>query len=270
MIHWNASPEILSIGPFSLRWYGVLFATSFFSGYKICGKIYQKAGLTLAQLDRLFVAMFIGTLAGARLGHCLFYEPQIYLNDPIRIFKIWEGGLASHGAVIGILTALYLYGRRERKIAGKKGTPINPLWALDCVTRGVALGTFFIRLGNFFNSEIIGRPTTLPWAVVFQRIDPVPRHPAQLYEAFTYFTLFLMLTVLSKKPQARLGSGVLFGTFLTFAFTARIILENFKENQVAFENGMVLNMGQLLSLPLVIIGLFFVVRGLKKTAPSAS
>ncbi len=265
MIHWNASPEIVQIGPFALRWYGVLFATSFFLGYRICGNLFKGAGRTLAQLDRLFVAMFIGTLAGARLGHCLFYEPEIYLADPIRIFKIWEGGLASHGAVLGILSALYFYGRREQKLAGKKGTVISPLWALDCVTRGVALASCLIRVGNFFNSEIIGRPSSVPWAVVFERIDRVPRHPAQLYESMTYLVLFGLLTVISKKPRARLGSGVLFGIFLAYAFSARIVLETFKENQVSFENGMILNMGQILSIPAAIAGVFFVVRGLRKS-----
>ncbi|MCM2324411.1 MAG: prolipoprotein diacylglyceryl transferase [Oligoflexia bacterium] len=251
MIHWNVSPELIGLGGLSIRWYGLLFALSFILGFWIIQRIFAAEKVSDKHLDPLFITMIVGTIAGARLGHCLFYEPEIYLRDPIRILKIWEGGLASHGAAIGIFAALYYFARKHR---------LRWLWLVDRLCITVALAGGFIRLGNLFNSEILGKATDLPWSFVFVRVDPVPRHPAQLYESLTYFAIFAVLYRLYWKAGKGRLPGYLFGLFLMLVFGARFILEFFKEYQVPFEAGLPLNMGQVLSIPLVALGLYLFVR----------
>jgi prolipoprotein diacylglyceryl transferase len=247
---WNGSPELLVIGPLHLRWYGALFATAFICAYRIVRTMVFKDGLTLKQLDYLLWTIMGSVVIGARVGHCLFYQPEIYLHDPVRILKVWEGGLASHGAALGVVIGVYLYTRYIKNL--------NQLQVYDRIMVPVALAGFFIRLGNFFNSEIIGKPTTMPWGVTFQRIDQVSRHPAQLYESFTYLMIFFFLYRMYWKTDARLKPGTVFGWSLITIFGARFFLEFFKENQEAFENGMFINMGQLLSLPFVAVGIYLI------------
>ncbi|HOO67627.1 MAG TPA: prolipoprotein diacylglyceryl transferase [Bacteroidales bacterium] len=247
IIPWNVDPEIFRIGNFAVRWYGLLFASGFVIGYYIMKKIFKNEGFGDATLDRLTVYVAIGTIVGARLGHCLFYEPAYYLARPLEILKIWHGGLASHGAAIGIPLALWLFARKERK-------PF--IWAIDRVVIVVALAGVLIRLGNLMNSEIYGVETTLPWGFVFLRNgETAPKHPTQIYEALAYLITFGVLMRIYWKNMGKQKPGLLFGVFLIMVFGFRFFVEYVKEDQVAFEAGMKLNMGQWLSIPLVLIGI---------------
>lgn len=245
-INWNINPEIFSLGPLSIRWYGLLFASAFFFGYLLFSKFFKKENISIEILDNLTIYMAIGTILGARLGHCLFYEPEYYLSNPIEIIKIWRGGLASHGAAVGILIALYLFVRKYK---------MNFLWLMDRIGIATALGGFFIRMGNLMNSEIYGIETDLPWGFVFLRNnETVAKHPTQIYEALSYLFIFLLLFFLYHKRFGKLKNGFLFSLFLILVFTMRFIIEFIKEVQVEFETGMALNMGQWLSIPFVIMG----------------
>lgn len=255
-ITWSVEPEIIKIGSFALRWYGLLFATAFYAGFIIMTKIFKEEKVPLTELDSLVMYMVIGTVLGARLGHCFFYDFDYYTSHPLEIFKIWEGGLASHGAAIGILISMYIY--------TKKTSTKSFLWTADRIVVTVALAAFFIRMGNLMNSEIIGHTTTLPWAFIFTRIDELPRHPTQLYEGISYLFIFVVLYRIYWKEKGNLGEGKLFGLFLMCLFTVRFFVEFLKENQSEFENGMFLNMGQLLSLPLIITGVYFYNKALHK------
>jgi len=255
-IYWNISPEIFSIGPVTIRWYGLLFATSFLIGFQIMNYIFKKEGKKESDLNDLVWYMILGTVIGARLGHCLFYNPEYYLSNPLEILQIWKGGLASHGAGIGILLAIYFY--------SKKKTDQSFLWTMDRIVVTVALAGFFIRIGNLFNSEIIGKPTNLPWAFIFPAVDNVPRHPTQIYEALAYLGIFLFLFYYYKKNNNNPKEGVLFGYFMIMVFSFRFFVEFLKENQSPFEQNMPLNMGQLLSIPFIIVGIYFLVRKKKK------
>jgi len=257
LIHWNASPEIFNIGGITLRWYGLLFALGFVIGYLIMQQIFSKEGKTQKDLDVLTTAMVVGTIVGARLGHCLFYEPSYYLANPIKILYVWEGGLASHGGAIGILIALYFY--------IKKRPHINFFWLVDRLVIVTALAGSFIRLGNFFNSEIYGAPTNIPWAVIFERVDSVPRHPSQIYEALAYFTTFLILLFTYKNKKSKLRAGFNSGLFLILVFGFRFFIEFLKAPQVEFESQMALNMGQILSVPFILVGLYFLFRKSEKS-----
>ena len=254
-IEWSISPEIFHLGPVSVRWYGFLFAMAFVAGYFIMTWVFNKEGRPRTDLEQLSVYMIFGTVIGARLGHCLFYNPEYYLSNPIEIFKVWEGGLASHGAAIGILTAIYLFSKK------KKNYPM--LWTLDRVVIVVALAGTFIRLGNLFNSEIIGKPTDVSWAFIFTAVDDLPRHPAQLYESIAYLIVFIILLFIYYKGFEKNRSGLLFGIFLVLVFTFRFFVEFVKENQSGFEAGMALNMGQLLSIPFVLAGIIFIGKSFK-------
>ncbi len=251
-ITWDIDPTIFHLGPIQPRWYGLLFALSFVAGYHIMQKIFLKEGKTVKQLESLTYTMIASTVIGARLGHCLFYDPSYYLSNPLEILKVWEGGLASHGAAIGIILGLWLFIKKQKDI--------SLLWILDRIVIVVALSGLFIRLGNFFNSEILGRAADVPWAVIFPRIDSIPRHPAQLYEAFSYFGIFIYLYSIYNKKGPELKPGKLFGLFLVLIFGARFIIEFFKEVQSAFEVGLPLDMGQILSIPFVLAGLYFILR----------
>lgn len=271
-ITWTVGPDIISIGPLTLRWYGLLFATGFLVGYYMMEGMFKQEGKPLAALDSLTIYMVLATVIGARLGHCLFYEPAEYLREPWRILYVWEGGLASHGAAVGILFALWLFARRHAKDG------FTYLWVVDRIVITVAFAAVCIRLGNFFNHEIVGAPTTLPWGVLFTReqLDlgqqPVPRHPAQIYEAAFYLLSFFLLRWQYRRYREKTPAGYLLGMFLLLIFGSRIFMEMLKKEQVAFEKDMALNMGQLLSIPLVLVGLWLLWRGyqqLPKTGAGA-
>ncbi|MFQ3213533.1 MAG: phosphatidylglycerol:prolipoprotein diacylglycerol transferase [Marivirga sp.] len=350
-IVWSPKPYIVDLGFTELRWYGLLFALGFIISQQLMFYIFKKEGKTEKQVEVLTLYMVIATIIGARLGHVLFYEPAKYLSNPIDIFKVWEGGLASHGGAIGILTALYLFSRKFKNI--------NYLWILDRVVIVVAITATLIRIGNFVNSEIIGLPTDKSIGIVFGRdvenrveyltsaitdvsvekassfgqesdlnntaYEPIalvisfdqkndaklvqnytetkildylqtnkikeyvlfnenaeitykegpngiqatilgmgiPRHPAQLYEAISCFFLFLLLFYLWNKNRSGLADGRLFGIFMIVCFGLRFFYEFIKENQVAFEDDIALNMGQWLSIPLVLAGIFFVIKSIR-------
>ena len=250
-INWNVNREIIDLGFVAPRWYGLLFAASFFFGYIIMLKIFKKEGVAESVLETFTTYMLIATVVGARLGHVLFYEPAYYFAHPLEILYVWEGGLASHGAAVGILIALYIFSKRENK---------NFLWAFDRLVIVVALAGFFIRMGNLMNSEIYGHITDLPWGFRFLRDFPPgsvvePRHPTQIYEALSYLAIFVYLIRYYYKKDGKIPNGYLSGVFLITVFGMRFFIEFLKENQVSFESGMALNMGQLLSIPLVIGGI---------------
>lgn len=247
MIYWDVSPDIVTIGPITIRWYGLLFALSFILGYQIMTYIFTKEKRSEKDLNDLVWYMVIGTVLGARLGHCFFYAPEYYLKNPLEVLMVWKGGLASHGSAIGILTALYLFVNKKKSF--------SYLWLLDRIVITVALAGFFIRTGNLFNSEIFGKPTDLPWGFVFASVDGVPRHPTQIYEALAYLLVFFLLSYMYYKSNGKVKEGTLFGWFLILVFLFRFLVEYLKENQSFFENGMILNMGQLLSIPFVVAGI---------------
>ena len=297
-ILWNPDPIIAHIGPLTLRWYGLLFMSGFVVGTFILSHIYRSEKVSPRWVDVITIYVLIGTVLGARLGHCLFYDPDYYLAHPLEILKIWEGGLASHGATIGIIFAVWLFGRKNK---------FDVLWTLDRIVLVVAVGGALIRLGNLMNSEIVGHPTTAPWAFVFPRdyehlqkpaadqpvpadsyvverfrqpgsddvkvtaqlagstvaagsSVAVPRHPTQIYESLFCVFLFVLLYGMWKRTKERTPRGQLFGLFVVLLFSFRFFIEFFKEDQVAFEQGMQFNMGQLLSIPLVFMGLYFLWR----------
>jgi len=254
-ITWDVGPKLLNIGPFSVRWYGLLFAMAFIVGFKIMQWMYKRENKPGSDVEQLVIYAIVGTVIGARLGHCIFYNPEYYLANPLEILMVWKGGLASHGTSIGIPIAIYLYTKKKK---------LSFLWQMDRVVIVTALGGSFIRLGNLFNSEIIGKAADVPWAFIFTRVDNVPRHPTQLYESLGYLIIFLILFFIYKKKYKQLNDGFIFGLFLILLFIFRIFVEFFKENQTGFEEGMAFNMGQLLSVPFVILGVILIVRSLKK------
>lgn len=251
-IRWHVSPEIVTIGPLQLRWYGLLFATGFLIGFYIMQWIYKREGRPERDLDTLLGYILLGTIVGARLGHCLFYEPSYYLYNPIEIIKVWEGGLASHGGTIGVLLALYLYTRKRPEQSF--------LWLADRLAIPTALTAALIRLGNLFNSEIYGKITNVPWAFIFERVDPHPRHPTQLYEAAAYLVLFGIMLVFYVRRVYFGSAGKALGFFLVWVFGWRVLIEAVKEPQESFDLGLPINMGQLLSLPFLAIGIYLLLR----------
>ncbi len=271
-IHWNPDPEIINFFGISIRYYGLLFVSGLILCIYILGWIYKKESIPSENLEKLTIYAMIGIISGARLGHCLFYEPSYYLSHPLEIILpvtfppdggikfIGYQGLASHGGVLGLLIALYVCSRKTKQ-------SMIDLIDLIAVVSGLSFG--FIRLGNFMNSEIIGIPTTLPWGVIFERVDNLPRHPAQLYEAISYFIIFAAMMILYKKRRDRLRNGFFFGLGSVLFFTARFVIEFVKEDQVGFEERMIFNMGQLLSIPFIIAGIGFMIYGLRRTNISA-
>jgi phosphatidylglycerol---prolipoprotein diacylglyceryl transferase len=267
-IYWNVDPEIIKVFGISLRYYGLLFVSGLILCLYILGWIFRRENIPLELLERLSIYGITGIFVGARLGHCLFYEPSYYFAHPLEMILpitippdggikfIGYQGLASHGGALGLLIALFFYSRKTRN---------SMIDTIDLIAVVAALECAFIRLGNFMNSEIIGVPTTKPWGVIFERVDNVPRHPAQLYEAISYFIIFTIMMILYKKMRNRLKNGFFFGLALVLCFTARFIIEFVKENQVGFEDGMIFNMGQLLSLPYIVVGIGFIIYGLMKT-----
>lgn len=256
-IHWNVNPEIFSLGPLSVRWYGLMFALSFILGYNMVEKEFKHEKENVKWLDSLLVYLVVGTILGARLGHVFFYGWEYYSQHPGEILMVWKGGLASHGGVIGNFIALYIFSLRVSKK--------NVLWIVDRVIIPTALAAMFIRLGNLFNSEIYGVETTLPWGFIFERNgETVAKHPTQLYEAGAYLITFLVMRYMYWKTEAKSKTGLLSGVFFIMVFTARFFIEYIKEDQEAFEATMSLNMGQWLSIPFVLLGLIMVLVALNR------
>jgi prolipoprotein diacylglyceryl transferase len=266
-LQWGPDPEIINLFGLSIRYYGVLFLSGILLSLYVLRGIFKKENLPLENLDTLTTYGVIGILAGARLGHCLFYEPAYYLANPLEMFFpisitdegikfIGYQGLASHGGGIGIITALYLYTRK---------TGESMIKLIDLIAVVTALTGAFIRLANFMNSEIIGIPTTKSWGVVFERVDALPRHPAQLYEAFSYFMIFGIMFYLYSSYREKLQNGFFFGLLIVLIFIARFIIEVVKESPIVFELGIALKMGQVLSIPYILVGLGFMIYGLKTT-----
>lgn len=263
-VTWTVKPVLLTIGSFELRWYALMFIIGFWIGIKIMEWVYKREGLDPERVYYLFLATFIGTLVGARLGHCLFYEPEYYLAHPIEIFKTWKGGLASHGGTIGVIACVMYYAKKDK---------LGYLWLLDRLSIAVAPVAALIRMGNLFNHEIYGHETDLPWATRFVEnihawergaapVFSAPSHPTQVYEALCYVAVFFICWGLYKYTQAGKHNGVIFGTFMCGIFGSRFFIEYVKNVQVSFEEGMLFDMGQLLSIPFVLIGIILIVKGL--------
>ena len=289
---WNPDPIIVHVGPLLLRWYGVLFALGFVVSTPVFNHIFRSEHVSPRWVEVLTLYMVVGTVVGARLGHVFFYEPDMLLKDPLEVLKIWHGGLASHGATLGIPLACWLFARQHK---------FDTLWVLDRIVLAVGIGGACIRLGNFMNSEIGGYPTTVPWAVVFPRdtehllpatgplpvgavqvaspvrladgevssqvlpadtpVSPgsliaVPRHPTQLYEALYCVLLVSLIYYRWNRTKARTPRGLLLGLFMVLLFTQRFLGEFLKEAQVDFEKNNLFNQGQLLSLPAILVGLW--------------
>jgi prolipoprotein diacylglyceryl transferase len=258
-INWNVDPEIFRIGSFAVRWYGMLFAASFLFGYIIMLRFFKKENVPVSVLDSLTTYMVIGTIIGARLGHCLFYEPAYYLAHPAQILMVWEGGLASHGAAIGIIITILIFAHYKK---------LHFLWVMDRLVIVVALSGLLIRSGNLMNSEIFGHITNLPWGFIFLRaaspLNLDPRHPTQIYEGMSYLIIFLFLWWYYYRKNGKPAEGMIFGLFMILVFSMRFLIEFVKEPQESFERSMSLNLGQLLSIPLIIAGIIFVIRAAGK------
>ena len=264
-IDWNPDVVAFHLGLFAVRWYSLCWCVGLLSVYMLMHRMFREQKLTEEQFDPMFLYCFAGILIGARLGHCLFYEPEYFLAHPLEMilpvklgadgswhFTGYEG-LASHGGTIGLIAALWFFARKVH---------LTYLHVLDNVSIVTPITAMFIRLGNLMNSEIIGRPSDVPWAFVFERVDALPRHPGQLYEALCYAFFFLIHWYCYRRWPEKVGTGFFFGLCIFLIFLSRIFIEYTKENQVAFEDGMLFNMGQLLSVPFVLLGAFFICRGL--------
>ena len=267
-IVWNADPTMFSIFGLEIRWYGFLFAIGFLIGYYIEAKIFKNDKAPEEWCDKLFVYVIVATIIGARLGHCFFYGWEYYSEHPWEILKIWEGGLASHGGAIAILIAIFIF--------SKKVTHRSMIWVLDRLVIPVALVASMIRLGNLMNHEIYGYETTMPWGFNFitniaawqNGAEPqytMTSHPTQIYESLSYLILFVTLMFMYWKRDMGNRREVLFGTFLLWVFGSRFFIEILKQPQELFEIEMMeriwLNMGQLLSIPFIIAGIYFIIKG---------
>lgn len=268
-IVWNPSLEAFSLGPLTFRWYSLCWLIGLALAYLVVKRLYREQKIKDELFDPLFIYCFIGILLGARLGHCIFYQPDYFLTSfkgfvemllPIHFgndgswlgqnfgfFMTGYAGLASHGGTFGLMTALWLYCRKTKL----------SLWrVLDNIAIATGTTACFIRIGNLMNSEIIGKPTDIPWAFIFERVDLLPRHPGQLYEAIAYAMLFLIMWMLHKRMPQKIGTGWYFGLCLTYIFSFRFLIEYTKEVQEAFENSLPIDMGQILSIPFIILGVW--------------
>lgn len=267
VIHWNVSPEIFNLGPLSIRWYGLLFAAGFLAGYTILTRMFKHEGESVEWVDKLFIYVIVATIIGARLGHVIFYGWDYYSQHLLEIFlpiaKTATGykfvgfqGLASHGGTFGILIAVWLY--------SKKITKRNMLWTLDRLAVPVALVSAMIRTGNLMNSEIYGVTTSMPWGFIFERNgETIAKHPTMIYEALCYLITFLFLFyAFYKTKDLKDRPGFFLGIFFIGIFLTRFLIEFIKENQETFEANMALNMGQILSIPLVLAGVYLIYHSL--------
>ena len=275
-IVWNVDPAIFSIGNYSLRYYSLLFVAGFPLGYWLLYKMYQRENVNPTLVEPLLYILLIGTIVGARLGHCFFYEPSYYLAHPVEILKVWKGGLASHGGILAIILCVFYYAHRYGRKNG-----FDSMWMFDRLAIVGSLAGCLIRCGNLFNSEIFGGPTDLPWGFKFPHSlewvnmygpsvfppDGVACHPTQIYEALSYLILGLVLLWLYWKKADKLYKGSLFGIFFIVLFTMRFLIEFIKNDQVDFEASMQFNMGQLLSIPFIVAGIIILVWSLRKKIP---
>jgi prolipoprotein diacylglyceryl transferase len=269
-VYWDVNPEFFTLGPVHLRYYSILMVGGFIVAAALVRYMFRREGLPAGLFDRFAVSVFVGTLIGLRLGHCLFYQPEMFLESPLEVFLpvrfspklefIGYQGLASHGGAIGILIGVWWWCRKAKR---------NYLWALERVVIVVPLVGGLVRLGNLFNSEIYGTETSLPWGFIFAlRHEILPHHPTQIYEALVYFMLFFLMWFLYTKKFVKMKRGMAFGLFLILLFGMRFVIEFIKEPQVEFEMTMALNMGQLMSLPFVIVGVVMLLRGWKHGKPA--
>lgn len=267
-IHWNVNPEIFHIGPIGIRWYSLLFVSGFIIGWYIFRWFFRREGVPEKLLDPLLYTLLICTIVGARLGHCLFYQPDYYLTSWqgfLEIFQPWKGGLASHGGTIALVIGMIWFARKYGRPNG-----FDFFWLVDRLVIPICFAGALIRLGNLFNSEIYGDVTTLPWGVIFERNgETEPKHPTQIYEALSYTLLGFALLWLYVKKLDKLNRGTLFGIFFIVLFGMRFLIEFIKEPQVGFEENMALNMGQLLSIPFIVAGAVVLVWSILKGKPSA-
>lgn len=254
-ITWNLHPVLLDLGGVKIHWYGVIFAIALTAGYQIIKWIYQCEGKQIKQLDSLLTYVVAGMVIGARLGHCLFYDPVYYLSNPLEILAIWKGGLASHGGGLGVMISVYIFHRKYGE---------SFLWLLDRLAIPTALIGCLIRIGNFFNSEIVGITTHAHWAIIFERVDYLPRHPVQLYESLSYLVIFMFLMALYKYSNIKRQAGAVIGVMLVMVFSVRFLLEYVKVKQASYSSELMLTTGQLLSVPLLTIGLALILMAVIK------
>ena len=280
-IVWNPDLEAFSLGPLTFRWYSLCWLVGLLLAYLVVKRLYKEQKIKDELFDPLFIYCFIGILVGARLGHCLFYQPDYYLTSFKGFFEMllpihflpnggWKltgyAGLASHGGTAGLMLALWLYTKR---------TKLSIWTVLDNIAIATGTTACFIRLGNLMNSEIIGKVTDVPWAFIFEKVDTMPRHPGQLYEAIAYALLFVIMWAIykrsSKQPtpstfHPQVGTGWYFGFCLAYIFTFRFFIEYTKEIQEAFEASLPIDMGQILSIPFIIVGVYCMLKSKKKAA----
>jgi len=265
-IHWDPSIGI-DLGFITLRYYSLMFLIAFAGGYQIMKKIFKAEGLKQEVLDKILVYTIVGTLLGARLGHVIFYQAELFLQDPLSVFLPFQfvpevkftgfRGLASHGAAIGIFIAMILFSKKILKR--------HVLWILDRIVLPVSFGAIFVRIGNFLNSEIVGKPTNSDYGVVFVQLgENFPRHPAQLYESISYLVLFSILYIIYWKTKRSQTLGFLFGLFFTLLWTIRFFVEYMKAPQVPERADWLFNTGQLLSLPLIALGVLLLILAVNK------
>jgi len=253
---WDFDPVLIHLGSFQIRYYGVLFAAAIYVGYLLMKWQYKRGGISEEKADHLFLYGTLGIVIGARLGHVLFYEPSIFLNDPLEVFRIWRGGLASHGATIGVLLAVVIYVLVHK---------VNIVEVLDRLSMSIAIGSSFIRLGNFLNSEIVGKVSNAPYAIIFKRYDMNPRIPTQFLEILIGITVFLILFFVDRHYRESRPRGLLASLFMICYFGLRFMVEFLKEEQAEFLLGVrsPLTMGQYLSIPFFIggcVGLYFAIK----------
>ena len=267
-VHWHVDPVIFHIGSFGLRWYSILFVSGFVLGWYIFRWFFRREGVSENLLDSLLYTLLIATIVGARLGHCIFYQPDYYFGSWqgfLEIFMPWKGGLASHGGTIVLFCAMLWYAHHY----GKKNH-FDFVWLLDRLCIAVAFAATFIRLGNLMNSEIYGDVTSLPWGFIFDlRHETEPKHPTQIYEALSYLILGIVLIWMYRYKLDKLYRGTFIGIFFIVCFGMRFLIEFIKEPQVAFEDNMILNMGQVLSIPFILIGVGFLVYAFVRKQPAA-
>ncbi len=268
-INWNANPVLCRLGPLEIRWYSLMFVIGFTFGYYLFKKFFRREGLKTDLLDPLLYTLVFATLIGARLGHCIFYQPDYYfgsLEGFLEIFMPWKGGLASHGGAIAIIIGMIWYARHYGRKNG-----FDFVWLMDHLAIAVAFVATLIRLGNLFNSEIYGDVTTLPWGFIFERNgETEPKHPTQLYEAGAYLVLGIILLLMYNKKLDKLSRGIFIGIFLIGCFGSRFLIEFIKEPQVEFEQNMTYDMGQLLSIPFILLGIAFLIYAWKTRIPAAA
>jgi prolipoprotein diacylglyceryl transferase len=256
-VTWDMNPTFFSIGSFEIRLYGAMWALALLIGMWFFSNFIKREKLPSKMFDSVVLYGALATIIGARLGHCLFYDPVHYLSHPLEILKFRDGGMASHGAAVGLLLGLWLFSRKYK---------IPYIWSLDRIMVPVAIGGAFVRLGNLFNSEIYGGPTDMPWGFIFVRAgETVPKHPTQIYEALCYLITFAILAWLYyRRDEGRKHQGLMFGVGLIGVFLSRFFIEFIKNPQEKFEVGMALDMGQWLSIPFILLGIAMIIMAYKR------